>query len=130
MATFDDVRRLALAMPEATEDTSRRGLASWRVNKKLFVWERPLSKTDIAALGEDAPGGDILGARVPDEGAKFALVESDPTVYFTTPHFAGYAAILVTLANIGAPELTELVVEAWLHVAPAKLANAYGEEMT
>jgi hypothetical protein len=130
MATFDDVRRLALAMPDATEDTSRRGLASWRVNKKLFVWERPLGKTDLVALGEAAPGGDVLGARVPDEGAKLALVGSDPDVYFTTPHFNGYAAILVKLAEIGVPELTELVVEAWLHVAPARLSRGYLEETT
>jgi hypothetical protein len=53
------------------------------------VWERPLHKADFAALGDEAPDGDILGARVPDEGVKFALIADEPDVYFTTPHFGG-----------------------------------------
>jgi hypothetical protein len=122
MATWEDVRRLALALPET--DETPRGF-QWRVKGKGFVWERPLRKGDLEALGDTAPTGEILGARVPDEGAKFALIADDPTVYFTTPHFHGYPAILVQLDHIGEADLEELIVEAWLTKAPKRLAAAY-----
>jgi hypothetical protein len=54
----------------------------------------------------------IIGARVADEGVKFALIADQPDVYFTTPHFDGYASVLVRPAEIGVPELTELVTDA------------------
>ena len=57
---WNDVRRIALALPETTEVPSR-GFAQWRVRDKLFVWERPLRQTDLRALGDDAPSGPILG---------------------------------------------------------------------
>ena len=63
MATWDDVRRLALALPETSERESR-GSSQWRVKDKLFVWERPLRKSDLEALADSAPDGPILGARV------------------------------------------------------------------
>jgi hypothetical protein len=127
MADWDDVRRIALDLPETRED-SRRGLASWRVRDKLFVWERPLRPSDLRALGDDAPTGDILGARVEHLGAKEALLADDPAVYFTTPHFDGYPAILVRLVEIDVGELEELVIEAWLARAPKRLAKAYIDE--
>src|SRR5215217_1271493 len=127
MPTFDDVRRLALALPETSEAQSR-GLAHWRVKDKGFVWERPLRRSDLAALGDAAPDGPILGVRVEHLGAKEALLASDPDVYFTTPHFDGYPAVLVQLEKISAEELTEVVVEAWLNRAPPKLAQAYLDE--
>src|SRR5690348_15312576 len=63
MATWEDVSRFALALPEAVE-TDMRGNRAWKIADKLFVWERPLRKSDLAALGESAPAGPILGARV------------------------------------------------------------------
>lgn len=92
---------------------------------KLFVWERPLRKSDLRALGDRAPEGPILGARVEHLGAKEALLADDPGVYFTTPHFEGYPAILVRLEQIGPDELHELIVEAWLARAPKRLAQEY-----
>lgn len=127
MAGWEDVRRLALAMPEAREEI-RRGLMFWVVRDKLFVWERPLRQSDLKALGEDAPDGPILGARVEHLVAKDALIADDPGVYFTTPHFDGYPAVLVRLENIGLDELEELTVEAWLARAPKRLAEAYAAE--
>ena len=124
MATWDDVRRLALALPETSERLSRE-LRQWRVKDKAFVWERPLRRADLDALGDDAPGGPILGARVEHLVAKEALLADDPTVYFTTPHFDGYPAILVRLDGIGLEDLQELIVEAWLARAPTRLAKAY-----
>ena len=124
MATWEDVRHIALALPETSEGVSR-GLASWRVRDKAFVWERPLRRADLLALGEDAPAGPILGARVEHLVAKEALLADDPAVFFTTPHFDGYPAILVRLENIAGEELKEVIVEAWLARAPKRLARRY-----
>ncbi len=90
-----------------------------------MVWERPLRKADYAALGDAAPDGDILGARVSDEGIKFALIADDPGVYFTTPHFDGYPMVLVRLAEISVAELEELVTDAWLAQAPKTLVKRF-----
>jgi hypothetical protein len=124
MSSWKDVRRIALALPQATERTSR-DLRQWRVKDKLFVWERPLRQKEREALGDDAPDGPILGARVEHIGAKEALLADDPAVFFTTPHFDGYPAILVRLDRIALEDLDELIGEAWLARAPAGLVKAY-----
>lgn len=124
MATLDDVRRLALALPETTEKLSW-GAAMWCVRDKGFVWERPLRRADLAELGDAAPEGEILGARVAGEEDKLALIASEPDVYFTIRHLDGYPAVLVRLAAIGDDELEELVTDAWLDRAPKRLAAAY-----
>lgn len=124
MANWEDVRQVALALPDASERLSR-DLRQWRVHDKLFVWERPLRRADREALGNDVPDGPILGARVEHLGAKDALVADDPTVFFTTPHFDGYPAILVRLDRIAPDDLDEVIVEAWLARAPKRLARAY-----
>jgi hypothetical protein len=124
VASWDDVRRIALALPE-TDERPTHGHLSWRVRDKLFVWERPLRRADLEALGDDAPTGPILGARVEHLIAKEALLAEDPGVFFTTPHFDGYAAVLVRLEEIGADELEEVIVEAWLLRAPKRLAKEY-----
>jgi hypothetical protein len=126
VATWDDVRRLALALPGAVERPSG-DRPRWAVRDKLFVWERPLRPADIAALGPGAPSGPILGARVEHLGAKEALIASEPGVFFTTPHFDGYPAILVRLDQISVEDLEEVVVEAWLARAPQRLVKAYLE---
>jgi hypothetical protein len=100
-------------------------MRQWRVKEKLFVWERPLRRSDLEALGDDAPDGPILGARVEHLGAKDALLANDEGVFFTTPHFDGYPAILVRLDRIAVDDLEEVVVEAWLARAPKRLVQAY-----
>lgn len=124
MATWDDVRRIALELPETSEVLSR-DLRQWRVKDKGFVWERPLRRADFEALGDDAPDGPILGARVEHLVAKEALLADDPSVFFTTPHFDGYPAILVQLDRIGLEDLREVIVEAWLARAPKRVAKAH-----
>lgn len=124
MATWDDVRRIALALPETSERVSRDTL-QWRVKDKLFVWERPLRRLDFEALGSEAPSGPILGARVEHLGAKEALLGDDEGTFFTTPHFDGYSAILVRLDRIAVEGLDEVIVEAWLARAPKRLAKSY-----
>jgi hypothetical protein len=126
VATWEDVRRIALALPETSERLSR-DLSQWRVKDKLFVWERPLRRADIEALGDNVPDGPILGARVEHSGAKEALLADDPDLFFTTPHFDGYPAILVRLDDITVEDLDEVIVEAWLARAPKRLVKAYAD---
>ncbi len=125
VADWDDVRRIALALPETSERASGEGFCQWRVRDRLFVWERPLRRADLAVLGDAAPTGPVAAARVPDLGAKEALLASGSGGYFTTPHFDGYPIVLARLDQIGAPELEELLVEAWLDRAPKRLAATY-----
>jgi hypothetical protein len=129
IATWDDVRRLALSLPQTSEKLSH-GSPAWKVKDKPFAWVRPLRKGDIEALGANAPRGEILGARTEHEGAKFALIEEQPEIYFTTPHFNGYPAVLVRLDVISVEELKELLVDAWLSQAPKRIAEAYLESAT
>jgi hypothetical protein len=124
VADWDDVRRIALALPETSEGLSRNHRV-WNVRDKMFVWERPLRPGDIRALGDGAPTGPILGARVEHLVAKEAFLADDPGVFFTTPHFDGYPAILVRLDEITVEDLEEVIVEAWLARAPKRLAKQY-----
>ncbi len=124
MATWDDVARIAEQLPLTAEPSPH----DWRVGKKLMAWERPLRKADreaLAAAGAQIPTGDILGVRVADEGVKFALIGDEPGVYFTTPHFDGYSAVLVQLARIPVADLRELLTEAWLVQAPRQLVKEF-----
>jgi hypothetical protein len=124
MATWDDVASIIGEL----QLTDERSPHEWRVGKKLIAWERPLRKSDreaLAALGIEPPEGDILGVRVADEGVKFALIDDEPDVYFTTSHFDGYPAVLVKLAEIDELGLRELIVEAWLTQAPKRLVQEF-----
>lgn len=124
MATWDDVREIAESLPETSEGSTRGSLA-WQVKGKTIVWERPLRRADYEALGDAAPEGPILGAWVADLGVKEALITDDPGVFFTTPHFDGYAAVLIRLEEIAPDELEELMIEAWLERAPKRLVTDY-----
>ena len=123
MATWDDVTRLARALPEVTEGGSYGGTRSWRVRDKAFAWERPLRRADVAELA-DPPDGPVLAVRVPDIGVRAALIADSPHVYFATAHFAGYPAVLVWLDEIDVVELAELLDEAWSCRAPRRLLAA------
>ena len=129
MATWDDVAGVVGEL-QLTEERSPH---EWRVGKKLIAWERPLRKSDYDALtagGVEPPQGDILGVRVADEGVKFALIADEPELYFTTPHFDGYPAVLVKLAAIDERGLRELIIEAWLTQAPKRLVQEFLGEIT
>ena len=125
MATWRDVRRIALAMPGVVEERSRSENAAWLVNDKFFTWERPLRKSDLAALGKDAPSGPILGVRTSGLEMKDALLAHDPKVFFTTPHFDGYPAVLVRLEKISSATLKDVLVEGWLATAPKRVAAEF-----
>jgi hypothetical protein len=124
VATWNDVASIIGELAVTSEPTPH----DWRVGKKMLAWERPLRPADLEALtqiGVEPPEGDILAVRVSDEGVKFALIADEPGIYFTTPHFDGYPAVLVKLAEIEVPGLEELITEAWLTQAPKKLVEEF-----
>jgi hypothetical protein len=125
MATWRDVRRIALALPGTSEEPSYGGTRSWVVQKKGFVWERPLRAKELDALGEDVPAGPILGVRTADLEMKEVLLARNRKVYFTTPHFDGYPAVLIQLDKIVLAELRDVILEAWLARAPKRMVAAF-----
>lgn len=125
MASWRDVRRIALVLPGASEESLTQGRRAWIVNKKFFVWERPLRRSDLTALGAKAPTGPILGVRTADLEMKEILLASDARVFFTTPHFDGYPAVLVQLDKIAVKDLRVVITEAWLARAAKRAVTAY-----
>jgi hypothetical protein len=124
MAGWEDVSRIALALPESSERL-RRGIRQWWVRDRMFVWERPLRRREVEELGDETPQGPVLGARVEHVWAKEVLIADDPKVFFTTSHFDGYPAVLVRLDRISVADLEEVVTEAWLVRAPKRVAKSY-----
>ena len=130
MATMADLDELALSLPQTTKEVSDDGQPSYLVHEKLFCCHRGRRRDAIdAETGERLD--DVLMFRVPDLDTKELLLADDRDVYFTTPHFDGYAAVLMRiadLARIGREELHELVAEAWLTRAQKRVARAWLEE--
>ena len=119
MATQADVRRIALSLPE-TEEADGRFAFSVRNKGKLkgFAWvwmERIEPKKPRVAN----PG--MLAIRVANEGQKEALISAEPKKFFTEPHYAGFPAVLVRLAEVNARELRTLLEEGWRCQAPKEL---------
>lgn len=124
MATWNDVDRLATALPDVLRQPDGNGY-KWEVRKKHFAWERPLRKRDLEELGSAAPSGEIMGAMVADLNEKRGLIGSNPEVFFTVPHFANYPAVLILIEKISLDQLNEVLTDAWLVRAPKRLAAAF-----
>jgi hypothetical protein len=125
MQTLDDLEALCMALPDVREGT-RFGNRTWFVQKHGFAWERPLTKADIARLGDEpVPRGPIVALAVSDLGEKQAVLEANPTAFFSIAHFEGYPAILVKMNLVTRRALVEAVLDAWLARAPRALADAY-----
>jgi len=127
MATLSDLDKLALALPETTKEVSDDGRPTYLVHGKAFCFHRTRRGDAVDAItGERLD--DVLMFRVDGPEAK-ELVLADPRkLFFTTPHFDGYPAVLIRisdLAQLGVAELRETVVEAWLTRAHKRVARAW-----
>ena len=130
MATLDDVSRIALGLPEVTEEDSR-GRLSWAVAGKTFAWERPYSKADLKRFGDETPPRQpILAVRVEDLVEKEAVLAAGTKGIFTIPHFDGYAAVLVELRTVGMRALTDALADGWLARAPHDLAGRHASRLS
>jgi hypothetical protein len=129
MATMADLDELALALPETTKELSEDGRPTYLAHGKMFCFHRSRRPDAIdPKTGERLD--DVLMFRVDGPEAK-ELVLADPRgVFFTTPHFNGYPAVLIRipdLARLERDELREAVVEAWLTRAHKRVAKAWLE---
>jgi hypothetical protein len=113
MADWETVRELALSFPEAEESGDDR--VAYRVRGKIFAW---------AARERDGGG---LGIRV-ERDEKLLILDSNPDVYFTSPHYDGWPGVQIRLEHIEREELRQRLEDAWLIQAPKRLAAAYVSE--
>jgi len=130
MTTMADLDELALAMPQTTKDVTDDGRPAYLVHGKLFCCHRARRRDAVdPETGERLD--DVLMFRVADVGTKELLLADARGVFFTTPHFDGYPAVLLRipdLAQLDRDELGDLVAEAWLTRAQKRVANAWLEE--
>jgi hypothetical protein len=117
VATIDDVRRIALDLPEVTTTD---GL-SFAVAGRSFAWPW-LERVDPKRARVPNPG--VIGVRIAAESEKEVLIEMDPDVFFTEPHYDGYPAILVRLAAIDEALLRKVVADGWRYRAPKRLLRS------
>ena len=120
MATLRDVERIALSLPDVTKETTEDGRPSYAVNGKTFCFHREPRK--------DAPFDDVFVFRTDGLESKELLLADPRGIFFTTPHWNGYPAVLIHLPDLkqlGKAEVRDAVVEAWLTRAPKKLAKAW-----
>lgn len=124
---MSDLDELARALPEVEAGEDAEGRPSYSVRGKVFCWHRsPRPDAVDAATGERLE--DVLVFWVDSLEEKDLLVAGDRGIFFTTPHWNGYRAVLMRipeLARIDRDELRELVVEAWLSRAPKGVAKAW-----
>jgi hypothetical protein len=124
MADQNDVRRIALSLPETIEDEGHFAFSVRNGAKQkgiAWVWmERVESKKPRV------PRADVLAVRVANREEKEMLLASDERKFFTEPHYNGFPAVLVRLTAIGEDELRELITDAWRSQAPRKLVRDSG----
>ena len=117
MATQDDVRRLALALPATSE-----GPDDFRILVEgkgiAWVWLERLQPKKARV-----PNPSVVAIRVADESEKEALIDMDPAAFFTEPHYNGYPAILVRLEAVDRGMLEKLLRDAWRIQAPRRLVR-------
>jgi hypothetical protein len=130
MTTMADLDELALAMPQATKEVSENGRPAYFVHGKLFCFHRGRRPDAVdPETGERLE--DVLMFRVDGLDVKELMLADDRGVFFTTPHFDGYAAVLMRipdLARVDREELGDLVAEAWLTRAQKRVARAWLEK--
>jgi hypothetical protein len=135
MATMADLEELALALPQTTKEVTDDGRPKYLANGKLFCIHRS-RRPDAVDPETGERLADVVMFRVADLDVKDLILADDRGIFFTTPHFNGYPAVLVRipdLERLERDELEDLVVEAWLTRAHKRVAKAWlaehGEEL-
>ena len=125
MATLDDVARIMGELPEVVEG-EHHGHATWSVRGKGIAWLRPFSKADIKRFGDQTPPAEpILAVNTADLHEKEGVLADGIAGVFTIQHFDSYPAVLVEVGVVAPRDLRDLLVSAWLAVAPAELIEAF-----
>jgi hypothetical protein len=122
MATLDDVESIALSLPDVAKDVDAEGRPSYTVAGKAICWHREPRK--------DAPFDDVFVFRTADLESKELLLADPRGIFFTTPHWNGYPAVLIHIPHLRTLKKTEVrdaVIDAWLSRAPKKLAKEWLE---
>jgi hypothetical protein len=123
VASQEDVRRIALALPETGEGEGHFAFSVRNKDKqKGFCW---VWAERVHPKKARVPNPDVLAVRVADLDVKDTLLEADPQTFFTEPHYNGFPAVLVRLPKIGLEQLTLLIGEAWRCQAPRALVEQY-----
>jgi hypothetical protein len=122
-----DLDTMALALPQTTKEVSDDGRPAYRVHGKLYCCQRG-RRPDAIDPDTGERMEDVLMFRVADQDVKELLLADDRGLYFTTPHFDGYPAVLIRipqLERLDREELADLVAEAWLTRAQKRVAKAW-----
>jgi hypothetical protein len=127
VATLRDVEKLALALPETVKSEDDDGRPSYSVNGKVICWHRsPRPDALDAKTGERLT--DVFVFRTTDLDVKEMTLQDERGIFFTTPHWNGYPAVLIRipdLRQVRRAELRDLIEEAWLSRAPKRVAKAW-----
>ena len=130
--TVAQVRDLAMSLPDVTEQP-KWGSPAWCVGGTMFAWPRPLRPTDLRQWAdhsaEPLPTGDIVAVRVEDMAEKMAVLAAGHRGVFTIHHFRSFPSVLIELGVASASTVRELVIDAWLAVAPPHLAAVHAESL-
>ena len=125
-----DLDELALALPQTTKELSDEGRPAYVVHGKLFCCHRGRRRDAVdPQIGERLD--DVLMFRVEDLGVKELILADERGIFFTTPHFDGYPAVLMRIPDstqLDRDELEETVVEAWLARAPTRVGKVWLDE--
>jgi hypothetical protein len=131
MATMDDLDRLALELPETTKAVED-GRPSYLVHGKWFCFHRRPRKDAVdPETGERLE--DVLVFRVEDAGAKELQLRDARGLFFTTPHWNGFPAVLMRIRDLGeldVEQLREVVEDAWLTKAQKRVAKKWLAEQS
>jgi hypothetical protein len=125
MATRRDVDRIMGELHEVAEG-EHHGHATWSVRGKGIAWLRPFSKADLRRFGDEPPPAEpILAINTKGLHEKEGVLAHGIDGVFTIQHFNNYPAVLVELGVIDEEDLRDLLIDAWLAVAPAELVEGF-----
>jgi hypothetical protein len=108
--TFEDVRRIAMALPGVEEGTSY-GTPAFRVGGKLLARLHDSREALVVKVGFDE---------------REMLMEVEPEIFFITDHYRSYPMMLVRIAKVDAATLRRLLEQTWREIAPKRLLQATG----